>query len=208
MAIIIDIFTKQVIIHTTGYDAIRQNIIARFFGDGLPKHFKACIAKPQKQPYMHGDVSNVSYRKKLRAKHTIFNSPTPVPCEVTIDSCVKVDGILTLGSQCELGIDEPFPWMDHKYGVSLSFLKSLPDGTELNIFTRSDLIAHDDYMPELKRLNVTVSILYMTKDDQVNRVNEPGAPSYKRRSIAVERLKSLGINARLKRHNKSFKMVG
>lgn len=184
------------------YADIRESIEARF-GETLPKHFGRCMAEPQKQPYMYGDVHNVQYRIK---SNKLFNSPYPVPCEVTTDSCHRVQGVLTLGTNCIKGDDEPFPWMDCKYEVSLNFLKSIPNDTKLNIFTRSDLIAHDDYINELKRLDVNVTILYTSDNDEINRQTEPGAPSYKRRLKAACKLNMLGIHVELKKHNIKVKL--
>ncbi len=206
MAVIIDLFTRKVLavnpesvsaltVSVSPYTAIKERIEARF-GDNLPAHFALAMNKPQAIPYKYGDPHNVKYRTK---RYT-FNKPMPVPCEVTEKSCTKVKGVLTLGSKCEQGIDEPFPWMDHKYQVALNFLKSLPDGTSLNIFTRSDLIAHDDYVTELKRLKATVYVLFASVDDETNRTNEPGAPSYKRRKMAVDKLREQGICSMLKFH--------
>lgn len=201
MAIIIDLFTKKVLAinpesieesDIKPYSYYRALMEARF-GDSLPKHFKRLMSKPQGQPYMCGDP----HALKNRAKCPNFNKPFPVPCEITIDSCIRIDGVLTLGSKCEQGIDEPFAWLDHKWKSSLNFLKSLPSGTKLNIFTRSDLIAHDDYVKEIKRLDVFVTILFATKNPEQGRYDEPGAPSFKRRQEAVLKLKECNISATL-----------
>lgn len=179
------------------YSEIQNRLCARF-GENLPAHFARCMRKPQRQPYMHGDVHNVSYRK-TKSRH--FNRPYPVPCEVTAESCVKRGDTHVLGSRCIDGVDEPFPWMDMKYRVSLAFLRSLPDGAEVHITTRSDLIAHDEYVTELKRLNVCVRILFRSgANDSWTRLNEPGAPSLTRRQIAVDKLRSLGIDAKSEFH--------
>lgn len=195
MAVVYDLFTKQVITSIPGtsnpnyYAAIKERLEARF-GGNLPYHFKRAMNKPQTQPYKYGDCHNVKYRPKVRN----FNSPMPVPCEVTQESCHKDEyGNLVLGLMCHQGTDEPFPWMDAKYKVSLSFLRSLPDGCKLIINTRSDLIAHEDYVHELKRLKVEVNILYVTDDDVWNRLNELGAPSFERRKLAINTLRANDI---------------
>lgn len=184
------------------YSEIQVRLLARF-GDNMPRHWRKAIGSPQKQPYRFGDPHNVQYRVKQAG----FNKPMPLPCEVTVKSCKKFNGVLQLGFDCAKGIDEPFAWMDHKWQVSLNFLKSLPDGTELHIRTRSDLIAHDDYIAELKRLNVIVAILYCTKNEDQNRDLEPGAPSYKRRKIAFDKLKSLGVKSSMVRIDAKLKVV-
>lgn len=178
------------------YSVVRHNIEARF-GDKLPNHFKRAMLKPQSQPYRFGDPHAVTYR----TKQNNFNKPFPVPCEVTAKSCTKFKGRLQLGSMCLQGIDEPFPWSDSKNQVSLRFLKSLPKGTKLDIMTRSDLIAREDYISELLGLDVTVHILIPTFiSDAELRQLEPGSPSIKRRLAAVEKLKQLGIKVFAKYH--------
>lgn len=215
MATIIELFSKRVLAVNPHeyelkdtkrhYSEMQERIIARF-GDNVPAHFKTAMSKPQKQPYMYGDVHNVKYRVKSRN----FNKPYPVPCEVTASSCVKNNSYLVLGSKCIDGIDEPLPWMDHKYQVTLSFLKSLNNGTWLKIFTRSDLVAHDDYVQELRRLKVEVTILYASEDDDFNRTIEPGAPSYKLRMQAFNKLDDCGISVTMLKHELpvTFKEIG
>lgn len=178
------------------YADIRSRIEARF-GDKLPKHFTRAIYKPQVKPYMYGDPHNVIYRTKSNN----FNKPMPVPCEVTLDSCAKLGDMYELGAQCLAGIDEPLPWMDAKYRVTLNFLKSLPRGSKVYITTRSDLIAHDDYIDAIRGLDVTINILIpMSVSGEELRRLEPGAPSIERRQIAIAKLKSLGFNCSSKYH--------
>lgn len=188
------------------YAGIRERLEARFGGQ-LPKHFAKCMSKPQRQPYMHGDTTNVKYRIKKQGE--IFNSPMPVPSEVTPKSCLRIDGVYMLGADCLHGTDEPLPWMDNKYRVTLNFLKSLPNGAKIQIRTRSDLIAHDDYIDELRRLDAWVQILYLSADEAESRDQEPGAPSYECRRQANMRLNQHGIASTMKRVNpKSFELVG
>jgi DNA repair photolyase len=79
--------------------------------------------------------------------------------------------------------------MDRKYKVTLNILKYATI-----IYTRSDLIAHDDYTAELKK-DVKIYIVYNSTNADVNNTNEPGCPSYLRRVKAVDKLKDLGFNA-------------
>lgn len=184
---------------TDAYTLIREVIEARFAND-LPAHYKRCMAVEQDAPYKHGDPSNVTYR--ARAKGLVFNAPSAVPCKVTPTSCLKVGSVYRLGSRCLEGLDEPFPWVDTKYGTTLAFLRLLPDGARLHVTTRSDLVATADYVAELKRLDARIDILApagMTDDDVRN--CEPGAPSVKRRAAAVRVLQDCGIKAELVLHN-------
>jgi len=188
------------------YSEVREKITDRF-GNDLPEHFKDVMAEKQIKPYMFGDAHNVEYKKEMDN----FNDPIPVPCEVTMESCQKTEcldedcnsiscGELVLGNDCINGIDEAFQWIDLTYKVTLNFLKSLPDDTKLFIYTRSDLVAHDLYLEQLKRLNVDVTILYTSKDEELNRRRESGAPSFKRRKIAYKKLKDAGIDVYMFKH--------
>lgn len=197
MAIIIDFVTRKVVYTHTEAAELKERIKARF-GDTLPKHFESALSKPQVKPYMHGDVHNVSYRVKTK-RH---NQPMPVPCEFTAESCLKREDAYILGDRCIDGIDEPCPWLDTKYGVTLSFLRSLPDGTKVFVTTRSDLVATEDYARELKRLDSQVYILAVSgMDAEWDRANEPGAPSRERRINAVKVLRDAGIMAMLELHH-------
>jgi len=177
---------------------VKEEIEARY-GDHLPAHFAKTMSKPQSQPYKHGDTHSVAYRKKTTLSK---RNHIPVPCEVTPKSCRKSGDTFLLGSNCLEGIDEPLAWIEMKYQVTLNFLKSLPNGSKVCITTRSDLVAHDDYIAELSRLQVTVRILApIFTTEEILRLIEPGAPSIKRRTQAVEKLKSLGINAEIEYHS-------
>jgi DNA repair photolyase len=88
---------------------------------------------------------------------------------------------------------DPFPWMDHKYQITLNFLRQKPNKSSLEVETRSNLIAHDDYLDELKRLDVVVTMLFGDADMNTCRHSEPGAPSNKRRAQAVDKLIKNGI---------------
>lgn len=178
------------------YAGVRERLGARY-GDHLPAHFKRCMARPQAKPYMHGDVHNVVYRRRMK----LWNRPMPVPCEVTPESCLKREGAYILGDRCLEGIDEPLPWMDRKYEVTLNLLRALPAGAEVWITTRSDLVACEEYVAELKRLDARVRILCPAwKGDDWIRQNEPGAPSKTRRLAACVKLRELGVRAAMDFH--------
>src|SRR5690606_10837018 len=63
----------------------------------------------------------------------------------------------------------------------------------LQIHTRSDLIAHDDY---IEHLNPSMHKIFMhisSLNERVNRILEPGAPSVKRRLDALKILHDSGF---------------
>lgn len=212
MAIIIDLFSRRILAVNPDpcetalkpYFEIKSRIEVRF-GDTLPKHFARCLAKPQKQPYMHGDTHNVTYKASKR----LFNKPMPIPCEVTTESCVKAKGRYLLGSKCLAGIDEAFPWMDRKYQVTLNFLRSLPNGTKLTVMTRSDLVGCEEYVNEFKRLDCIVMILIpKNASEESLRTLEPGAPSAKRRIEANQVLVENGIQSQVCYHDVPMRKAG
>ncbi len=180
------------------FDRVKESIEARFAND-LPKHFARRLSKPQSQPYCDGDPHAVKYGKR----NSTFNHPYPVPCLVTRESCNQFEGTYLLGENCAQGTDEPFAWMEMKYQCTKEFLRSLPDGARVDIQTRSDLVGHDDYIAEFERLNVNIRILYLTADESLLRFLEPGAPSYKRRKTALDRLRQHGIKAKMEKQVKS-----
>lgn len=86
-------------------------------------------------------------------------------------------GILD-GSGCD-----PFMHIDKKYDVTRPLLHAAK-----LIYTRSDLIAHDDYIPYLPK-SATIYIVYGSNEDY------PGCPSIKRREKACSKLVGLGYKA-------------
>lgn len=68
---------------------------------------------------------------------------------------------------------------------------------QLKIFTRSDLIAHDDYIENLNPAKHEVNIVFGGTNDRINRILEPGAPSLGRRITAGNKLAEQGFMVNL-----------
>lgn len=102
-----------------------------------------------------------------------------------------------LGKDVPKGGSDPFVWMDTKYGATKKALEQNFD-KPLTINTRSDLIAHDDYInllnPEKHKINIHI---LSPEDDRITRILEPGAPNTKRRLQAAQKLQDLGFNVTL-----------
>lgn len=168
--------------------------------------------------YGRGDIGNIhhqggvlefasrySKRNSAASSNGYWNRPMPFPSNIAtlIDSLKGTE-------QVKLGVDsDPFAWMDRKYRVTLEFLHQLLNSPVkvLCINTRSDLVAMDEYADVLKLLtakgvNVCVFVHVPTVNnvvlDEMNtQIIEPGVSSIKRRLNAVEKLKSLGIDAHI-----------
>src|SRR5690606_9008928 len=91
-------------------------------------------------------------------------------------------------------MSDAFMWMDKKYRVTLELLKILKfyDYPYI-IFTRSDLVADDEYMqamaPRLASVQMSISSLNMSLTRQL----EPGAPAPERRLQALQKLAQNGF---------------
>lgn len=98
-----------------------------------------------------------------------------------------------LGRDVLNGGADPFAWLDSKYGVGKRALE-MHKGKDLNITTRSDLIAHDDYIELLDPKRHKVGIVIPNANDRISRVIAPGDPSQKRKINAAKKLKDQGID--------------
>lgn len=87
---------------------------------------------------------------------------------------------------------DSFMFMDRKYQVTFNRLTQIKI-----IYTRSDLVAHDDYI-EFYDKNVSINIIYNDNEikDKFRSKKWEGCPSYFRRVKAYEKLKSLGFKVK------------
>ena len=91
-------------------------------------------------------------------------------------------------------MSDSFMWMDQKHGVTKELLKILSYYSyPYIIFTRSDLVAHDDYLALLEKDICAVQFSICGNNDELTRTIEPGAPSNKRRLAALKKLAEAGI---------------
>lgn len=149
--------------------------------------------KGHDEPYAFGDIGNVVWRKGNRdavyqkGGDNVWNGPMPFPTKTG-----DLKGVLGKGVPNANGPD-PFMWMDDKYKSTKRALDANYD-KPLEIHTRSDLIAKPDYMerinPEKHKINIHVA----GDNDRVNRILEPGVPSFKRRMAAVKALAEKGFD--------------
>lgn len=174
----------------TAFEKAKTSILARF-EDNLPKHFQKYLDNPKlvDTAYIFGCSHNVKYRPRRKN----WNKPMPLPAMIN----PKLEH---LGKGMESGgTPDSFAWLDMKYGIAKEFLQNKPIGSKLVIETRSDLIAHDDYVSELLRIgNVKVIMWLYPGTESVARIQEPGVASNKRRKTAVSKLKKCGVSVEIR----------
>jgi DNA repair photolyase len=90
-------------------------------------------------------------------------------------------------------MSDSFMWMDRKYKISQELLKILGFyNYPYIIFTRSDLVAEDEYLNLLRKDLVSVQFSMSGGNEALTRKIEPGAPSIERRLKALSKLSENG----------------
>jgi DNA repair photolyase len=91
-------------------------------------------------------------------------------------------------------MSDSFMWLDKKYKVTQELLKILKFYRyPYVIFTRSDLVADDEYVPLLDKKLASIQMSISSTNEELTRIIEPGAPSPKRRLEALQKLSGLGF---------------
>jgi len=117
--------------------------------------------------------------------HTVFETDKRSKWREILDQRIP----LRIGS-----MSDSFMWMDKKYGVTKEVLKILKFYQYPHIiFTRSDLIAEDEYLSELDRNQVSVQFSMSSIHEALTRTIEPGAPSPRKRLAALKKVAEAGI---------------
>jgi DNA repair photolyase len=145
------------------------------------------------------------YAKAELTVHGYWNQPIPVPIDFNevrkafyttfeTDKRNKWRELLLKKIPLRIGsMSDSFMWSDTKYKVTQELLRLLKFyNYPYVVFTRSDLVAHDDYLklldPKLAAIQFSMS---STNDDLIRKI-EPGAPSAKRRLKALQKLAESG----------------
>lgn len=146
------------------------------------------------------------YAKAELTVHGYWNNPIPVPVDLNeirkvfytvfeTEKSSKWREILEKRIPLRIGsMSDSFMWSDQKYKVTQELLKILKHyNYPYVIFTRSDLVAHDEYIklidPNIGAVQFSMSSI---NDDMIKKI-EPGAPSAKRRLKALKKLNENGI---------------
>lgn len=141
------------------------------------------------------------YAKEQLTSHGYWNNPQPFPINLAeirkifytvfeTDKPNKWREVLQKKVPLRIGsMSDSFMWTDTKYGVTKEFLKILNFYRyPYLIFTRSDLVAHDDYLGLLDRSLCSVQMSIAGNNNKLIRKIEPGAPNYSRRLAALTKL--------------------
>ncbi len=146
------------------------------------------------------------YAKDQLTVHGFWNRPQPFPVNLAevrkvfytvfeTDKASKWRDVMEQKTPIRVGsMSDSFMWLDTRYGVTKEMLKIFNFYRyPYVIFTRSDLIAHDDYIGLLDKELTSVQFSIAGNNHQLTRVMEPGAPSYRRRLIALKKLAEAGL---------------
>ena len=167
-----------------------------------------CLYTFEIDTYGRGCIHNCvyCYAKAELTVHGMWNNPIPVPVDLNeirrifytvfeTDKKSKWRDILEKRIPLRIGsMSDSFMWSDTKYKVTQELLKLLKFyNYPYVVFTRSDLVAHDDYMklidPKLAAIQFSIS---STNESLLKQI-EPGAPSAKRRMVALQKLAENGF---------------
>lgn len=146
------------------------------------------------------------YAKSELIVHGYWNNPIPVPVDLNeirkafytafeTEKKNKWADLLRKRIPLRIGsMSDSFMWSDQKYGVTKEFLKILKFyNYPYIVFTRSDLVAKDDYLEALNPSACSVQFSMSSTNDELLKKLEPGAPSAKRRLKALQKLSENGI---------------
>jgi DNA repair photolyase len=167
-----------------------------------------CLYGFEMDTYGRGCVHNCQYcySKIELSSHGFWNRPFPMPRDITTvwkvfytvfetDKPSKWRNILERRIPLRIGSgSDGFMHMDKKYRVTYELLKLLKFyNYPYIIVTRSDLVAHDEYMSVLDPALASIQLSIPSTNDKLNKLIEPGAPSAKRRLKAIQKLSSNGF---------------
>jgi DNA repair photolyase len=166
-----------------------------------------CLYAFEVDTYGRGCVHNCvyCYAKAELTVHGYWNNPYPVPVDLNeirktfytvfeTDKKNKWREIMEQRIPIRIGsMSDSFMWMDDKIKVTKEFLRILDFyNYPYVVFTRSDLIAREDYLPLIRKDLAAIQFSMSSTNDELNRKIEPGAPSAKRRLVALEKISKAG----------------
>lgn len=146
------------------------------------------------------------YAKAQLTVHGYWNNPMPAPVDISdlwntfytvfeTDKKSKWREVMEKRVPIRIGsMSDSFMFMDKKYGVTKEFLKLLDYYKyPYIIFTRSDLVAHDEYIEAMNPDLCSIQMSIASTNDVMNKQIEPGTPSAKRRLLALQKLSRSGF---------------
>lgn len=146
------------------------------------------------------------YAKAELSVHGYWNRPFPMPVDISevwktfytvfeTDKDSRWRSVMEKRIPLRIGsMSDSFMMMDQKYGVTKELLRILEFYKyPYIIFTRSDLVAQDDYMKLLNPKLCSIQASISSTNDEMNKIIEKGAPSAKRRLLALQKLSQNGF---------------
>lgn len=167
-----------------------------------------CLYAFEIDTYGRGCVHDCAYcyAKAELTVHGMWNNPIPVPVDlneirkafyITFETNKKNKWREFLEKRIPLRIgsmSDSFMWMDQKYKVTQELLKILKHyNYPYIVFTRSDLIATDEYLKLLDKDLCSVQFSMSSTNEKLVKLMEPGAPSPTRRLKALQKLSEEGF---------------
>ena len=185
-------------VNSNGLTEQQQNILARFSPDEsiTAKKISDIMRTPHDQPYIgNKDVHNSVYATPSNAHIKMPDTGMPAyPANTSLDQLPKVMGKRILGKDVANANMDPLPWMDRRYGVSKNLIdESVKKNIPMQINTRSDLIATQDYMDKLDPKLHDIHLYFGPTNDNMHRLVNPGMASTKRMQQAAQALEAAGI---------------
>ena len=166
-----------------------------------------CLYSFEVDTYGRGCVHNCvyCYAKAELTVHGYWNNPYPVPVDINAirkffytvfetDKKSKWRDVMEKKIPIRIGsMSDSFMFMDNKYGVTKELLRILDHYKyPYVIFTRSDLVAQDEYLELINKGLAAIQFSMSSTNDKLNKLIEPGAPSAKRRLVALEKINKAG----------------
>ena len=167
------------------------------FSDNQPEQgcvYKQPLNKPIFDTYGNGNAHN-SLHQYMPTNRKYWNSPTPFQGDLpAIETYLKRNGgkVLVLGHK-----SDAFMWMDTRYEITKSVLEiANKHNVQLEIRTMSDLCACNDYLDLIIKgkhsVVMTMGFSEIGEADLAEKYEKsvsPGAPSLKRRQLAIDKLR-------------------
>lgn len=167
-----------------------------------------CLYAFEIDAYGRGCVHDCAYcyAKAELTVHGYWNNPVPVPININnvwkafylvfeTDKSHKWRDVLSRKIPLRIGsMSDSFMWFDKRFKISQELLKILRYYKyPYIIFTRSDLVAEDEYLDLLEPSLCSMQFSISSTNKTLSRLIEPGAPSSKRRLCAAKKLVDAGI---------------
>ncbi|OQW48550.1 MAG: hypothetical protein A4S09_13695 [Proteobacteria bacterium SG_bin7] len=167
-----------------------------------------CLYSFEIDTYGRGCIHDCAYcyAKAELTVHGMWNNPIPVPVNLNeirkafytafeTEKKSKWADLLRQRIPLRIGsMSDSFMWMDQKYKVTQELLRILRHyNYPYIVFTRSDLIATEEYMNLLDPKLCSIQFSISSINEELVRKMEPGAPSSARRLKALQKLGEAGF---------------